>query len=123
MYTRCFWINLPFGAIAFLAVTVFVRKGKPAAVARGDKRNWYQRLASIDWVATVLILAAVTCLVLGTTWGGFEKGWKDGSVIATLVVCGVLIPIIIAWEIYMGDKAMLLMSLFRNWSFDAILGR
>ncbi|KAK9899939.1 MFS general substrate transporter [Cystobasidium minutum MCA 4210] len=120
----CFWINLPFGAIAFAAVTVFVRKGKPAAVARGDKRkrNWYQRLASVDWVATALILAAVTCLVLGTTWGGSDKGWKDGSVIATLVVTGVLVPVIIAWEIYMGDKAMLIMSLFKNWSFDAILG-
>lgn len=120
---RCFWINLPFGGIAFLAVFVFVRKGKPAAVAHGDTRNWYQRLASVDWVATVLVLAAVTCLVLGTTWGGSDKGWKSGSVIAPLVVCGALVPVIILWEIHMGDKAMLIMSLFRNGSFDAILGR
>lgn len=120
---RCFWINLPFGGIAFLAVLVFVRKGRPAAVAHGDARKWYQRLASIDWVATVLVLAVVTCLVLGTTWGGSDKGWKDGGVIASLVVCGALVPAIILWEIHMGEKAMLIMSLFRNWSFDAILGR
>lgn len=102
---------------------VFVRKGRPAALARGDARNWYQRLVSVDWVATVLVLAAVTCLVLGTTWGGSDRGWKDAGVIASLVVCGALVPVIVAWEIYKGDKAMLIMSLFRNWSFVAILGR
>jgi hypothetical protein len=100
-----------------------VRKGKPAAVARGDKRGPIARLSSIDWVATALVLACVTCLVLATTWGGSTKGWKDGSVIACLVICGVLVPVIIAWELYMGDKAMIMMSLFRNLSFDALLGR
>lgn len=101
----------------------FVRAGRPAAVAKGDNRPGFKRMADIDWVATVLVLAAVTCLVLATTWGGSDKGWGDGSVIACLVVCVVLIPIITVYEMWLGDRAMILTSLFRNFSFDAIIGR
>jgi multisubunit Na+/H+ antiporter MnhB subunit len=70
------------GVIAFIAVFFLVKRAPAAATKRGDTRNWIQRLKSIDWLGTVLILGLVTCLTLATTWGSGEKGWGSGAVIA-----------------------------------------
>jgi hypothetical protein len=54
----------------------------------------------------------VTALVLALQWGGNQKPWKDGSVIACFVVAGVLTIILVFWERYLGDKAMVPVAIF-----------
>lgn len=80
-----FALQLPFGVIAFIFVFFLVKSTKSQAYKRGDRRTALQRVVSVDWGAIVLLLAMVTCLVLGTTWGSTTKSWKDGSVIAVSV--------------------------------------
>lgn len=87
---------------------------------RGDKRSGLQRMTSIDWLGTALLLGSVTCLVLASSWGP-RRGWNDGSVIATLVLFPVLLIITICWEAYLGDKAMIPLKVFRKISFSAIV--
>lgn len=139
-------INLPFGGLAFAAVFLLVKTSVPVVMRQENKPTQWQRILYIDWLGTALILAAVTCLVLATTWGGGARGWGDGSVIAVsgrpsassinrrythlirsttplcqcLVVAGVLTPVIIAWESHLGDKAMIVTRFFKNRSFSAI---
>lgn len=91
-----------------------VKPSRPLGIGGLDKRNALQRARDIDWIGTLLVLAAVTCLVLATTWGGYGRGWKDGSVIACLVVFAVLCPVVAAWEWYLGDAAMLCPALFKR---------
>ncbi|KAL7006650.1 hypothetical protein EMMF5_003817 [Cystobasidiomycetes sp. EMM_F5] len=110
------------GPLIALAAAVFlVKKSTPPAVSMGDKRNGWQRMLSIDWVGTVLVLGCVTALVFATTYGP-NRGWNNGGVIACLVVCGSLAILTVAWEWYLGDKAMIPLSLFKNRSFCAVIG-
>lgn len=77
----CFWINLPFGVFAVAAIFFFVPVTVPSSVVQGDKRPWYRRLMSVDWIGTGLLLAAVTMLLLALQLGGNIKPWNSGEVI------------------------------------------
>jgi hypothetical protein len=68
----------------------------------------------IDYLGTALILGFVTSLLLALQWGGNEKPWNDGSVIATLVVAGVLLIAFAAWEVHLGPKAMVPLELLKR---------
>ena len=96
---------------------LIVKSARPIGLKEGDTRSALQRLRDIDWLGSLLVLGAVTCLVLATTWGGYSKGWKDPSVIACLVVVGVIAPIFVAWQWYLGEAAMLTPSLFTRTNF------
>lgn len=54
------------------------------------------------------------CLILALQWGGIERPWSDGGVIACLVLIGVLPPVFVAWEWYIGDKAMFKLELIKR---------
>lgn len=45
---------------------------------------------------------------------GVTKSWSDPSVIACLVMIPVIAAIFVAWELYMGKKAMLPMYMLKN---------
>jgi MFS family permease len=77
----CFYINLPFGGIAFVAVMFLVKNSKPKGIKPGDTRNGLFRMLDIDWLGTLLVLGAVTCLTLATVWGP-TQGWGSAQVIA-----------------------------------------
>ena len=44
--------------------------------------SWLQ----LDWIGTLLSLLMVTFLLIGVQWGGNERPWNDGLVIAFLVL-------------------------------------
>lgn len=102
-------------------VSYLVRSSRPKGIAKDDTRPAYMRVVDIDWAGMVIILGAVTCLVLATTWGP-TKGWSDGSVVAPLVVAGVLTIVAIAWEWHKGNDAMIPFSLFTRGTFPWVLG-
>ena len=53
-----FFVNVPLGIVALVVTSVTL----PASVRR--------RLVRIDWVGSALLAAAISCLVLLTTWAG-----------------------------------------------------
>ena len=73
----------------------------------------------MDWLGGTLVLAAVTCLVLGLQWGGNTKPWSSGPVIATLVLGPVLFLVTIAWERFLDEKAMVPRQIFAGGSKKA----
>ena len=78
-----FWINLPIGVIA-LAVAAIAIPHVRAPMAR-----------RVDVAGSVLMIAAVSCLVLLTTWGGAEYAWGSPPILflgaATVVLIGGLL--------------------------------
>jgi EmrB/QacA subfamily drug resistance transporter len=64
-----FYINIPLG-IAALLVT--------SAVLPADRRH---RQVAIDYLGAALLTAAITCLVLLTTWGGTEYAWTSPAIV------------------------------------------
>lgn len=73
------------------------------------------RLAVLDWVGAILMLAVITCLVLPLQWGGITYPWSDGRVIGTFVAFGVLCVIfgIYEWK-FAGLTSLLPLKFFKN---------
>lgn len=63
-------------------------------------------------LAIFLLQGVTTCLILPLQEGGISKPWSAPSVIAELVVFGVLVLVFVGWEWRMGKRAILPMHLF-----------
>ena len=72
-----FWINLPLGILAFIAV---------AMVLRLPTRPLTEK---IDWWGLILMNAGAVAIVLMATWGGNEYAWSS-PVIIVLGVAGLI---------------------------------
>jgi EmrB/QacA subfamily drug resistance transporter len=68
-----FWINLPLGLLAFGVTRVTLR-----GLTRRPVRH------AIDYAGAALLMAAVTCLLLVTSWGGVALPWTS-PILAALV--------------------------------------
>ena len=64
-----FWINLPLGVLAFVAVALVLRLPARALTER------------IDWWGLVLMNAGAVAIVLMATWGGNEYAWTSPVII------------------------------------------
>lgn len=117
----CFYINLPFGALAAAIIMLFFRT--PSA-ARPMEASWKEVLLQMDLLGCGLILTAVVCYLLALQWGGTTKSWSDSSVIGTLVGFGLLSIAFIVNEIYMGERASIqprLVKQRRIWTSLAVV--
>ncbi|GAW05671.1 major facilitator transporter-like protein [Lentinula edodes] len=119
----CFFINLPIGGISLLALT-FLLKASPPLGSDPTKRSLndiLRQILKVDYVGATLVAAAVTCLVLALQWGGNTKPWSDKAVIISFVFAGVTAVTFIAWEIYIGENAMVPTQIFKSRSIYAII--
>jgi EmrB/QacA subfamily drug resistance transporter len=96
-----FYINLPFG-VAALAVT--------SVVLRIPFRRLEHR---IDYLGSVLLVAAVTCVVLATTWGGTTYPWGSAQIVGLGVAATVLLAGFLVWEAR-ASEPILPLRLFRD---------
>ncbi|CAK7243290.1 MAG: hypothetical protein STHCBS139747_004807 [Sporothrix thermara] len=106
-----FYINLPIGGVSgilffFFFVTPAASRPEPAPLS--------EKLLHTDPVGALLLMAAIICFLLGLQWGGQTRAWHSGSVIAVLVVFGVLLIVFAAWQIYQGERGMMPPRLMRQ---------
>lgn len=113
---RCFYINLPVGAVTLVAITFLLKASPPLGADLNDRsvKSLLRQTLRLDWIGGVLILGAVTCLVLGLQWGGNTKPWDDAAVIVTLVLSVVIAIVLIFWQRYLGDRAMVPPAIFKS---------
>jgi len=72
-----FWINLPLGILAFIAVAIVLRLPTRPLTEK------------IDWWGLILMNAGAVAIVLMATWGGNEYAWSS-PVIIVLGVAGLI---------------------------------
>lgn len=119
----CFYINLPVGGVALVAIT-FLLKASPPLGSEGKDQSWKGRLRQtlrLDWIGATLVLGAVTCLVLGLQWGGNTKPWSSAAVIVTLVLSVVVAVALGFWQRQLQDRAMVPPAVFKSFSIIAII--
>ncbi|KAH3671380.1 hypothetical protein WICMUC_004677 [Wickerhamomyces mucosus] len=75
----CFYINLPLGGLAVLALFFFL-KPPPA------KGTLKEKLKKLDYVGTFLFMVAIVLLLLALSFGGVQFPWKSGVVISFFVL-------------------------------------
>jgi EmrB/QacA subfamily drug resistance transporter len=74
-----FYINIPLGIIALFVTSAVL----PAGLRRGNPR--------VDYTGAALLTAAVSCIVLFTTWGGSEYEWTSPIIIGLIAAAVVLL--------------------------------
>ncbi|CAB4897826.1 MAG: DHA2 family efflux MFS transporter permease subunit [Actinobacteria bacterium] len=96
-----FYINLPFGIIAFFIIaTVF---NVPA-----------QRVQhKIDYIGAVLMVAGVSTLLLLVEWGGSRYAWGSSTILSMIAASFILLATFI-WHETRTEEPLVPMSLFKN---------
>ncbi|KAF9904277.1 hypothetical protein EC991_002881 [Linnemannia zychae] len=102
----CFYLNLPFGVVAFGLIAIFLD-------IPFERSNLRRKLARVDFAGVALVIAAVLCLLLPLAWGGTTYAWNSGVVIALFVISAVLVVVLIFVE-RRAAEPILPMSLFLN---------
>jgi EmrB/QacA subfamily drug resistance transporter len=104
-----FYINLPIGIIALVTIAFAL----PASANREAHK--------IDYLGTVLLAGAATCVVLATSWGGTTYAWSS-PVIIGLGIGAVILAV--GWWVSAGRAAepVLPRRLFRNPVFSVAAG-
>ncbi|UWE13887.1 MFS transporter [Actinacidiphila bryophytorum] len=81
----CFAINIPFGIVTLVVITLVLKLPKPTARPR------------LDVLGALLLAAGSTCLVLITTWGGSKYDWQSRQILglaAGAVGCALLFVLV-----------------------------
>jgi hypothetical protein len=110
-------INLPFGGLAIALITAFQPLKPPLGRAdsyKGFSLDMIGQVVRCDWGGAIISMAWACCLILFMQWGGVTRPWNDGGVITCIVLSAVLIPVFIAYEYWLGEKAMFKMKLLKR---------
>ncbi|KAK7445464.1 hypothetical protein VKT23_014883 [Stygiomarasmius scandens] len=119
----CFYINLPVGGVSLAAVW-FTLDANPPIGSDPSKRNTKSTVIQalrMDYIGGTIFAGSVTTLILALQWGGNQKPWNDGGVIACFVLSPVLFGIFIGWEKWYGEQAMLPLPIFKDLSIYAVM--
>ncbi|KAI0363882.1 iron permease [Pilatotrama ljubarskyi] len=104
-----FYLNLPLAGIAFIFVAIFLRVRTPEGTVR-------DKLARIDWVGNLIIIAGTTLALLGLTWGGIRYPWSSAHVLAPLIVGLALILVFFVYEKYVPREPTTPLDVLSNWT-------
>jgi len=99
-----FYINLPFAALALLLVWISL------PWVRSDLQ------ASPDVVGSVALVAGLTPILLGFTWGGSQYDWGSWQEILLFASGGLILCGFALWE-YKAENPIIMLSLFSNPTF------
>lgn len=100
-----FYVNLPL-AIAALVVTAAVL---PQSPKHGNPK--------VDYLGSVVLTAAVSCIVLFTTWGGSQYAWGSPITISLGVAAIVLLVVLVLVERRV-DEPIVPVHMFRTTTFN-----
>lgn len=81
----CIHVNLPVGAITFLALIFFFHPQKHSRA----KESFRQKLQHLDAVGNFLLITAVIMLLVALQWGKVTYAWSDARIIGLLVGAGI----------------------------------
>lgn len=101
-----FWINVPLGVIAAVAVVALLHK---PTVERARTR--------VDFLGMALLAIATSALILAATWGGHQYDWASPQIIGLLVTTVVGAIAFVAVE-RRAEEPVMPLALFRDRNFN-----
>ncbi|KZP04167.1 MFS general substrate transporter [Athelia psychrophila] len=119
----CFYINLPIGGLSFFLVAILLKSSVPLG-ADLTKRSWQDQWAQVkglDFLGATFVAGSITCISLSLQWGGNTKAWGDKDVIICFAFAAAIAVAFVFWEIYLDDKAMVPLKIFKSGSIYAIV--
>jgi EmrB/QacA subfamily drug resistance transporter len=104
-----FYVNLPLGAIALVVISIVLKTPAERVPHR------------IDYMGSALLAAAVTCIVLLTTWGGTTYAWGSTTIVGMVIASVVLLIGFIVAEQHAAEPVIPL-TLFKKRVFAVSSG-
>jgi len=104
-----FYINLPVGIVALVVTSSVLRL------------PFVRRPHAIDYLGSALLVAAVSCLLLVTVWGGSEYPWGSTQIVG-LAVAGVVLTVLFLAQERRAAEPVLPLRLFGNPIFSVANG-
>jgi EmrB/QacA subfamily drug resistance transporter len=104
-----FYINVPIGIVALVVTTIVL----PNTLARAKP--------AIDYLGFAVLAAAISCLVLFTTWGGGQYAWGSPTILGLITATVVLLALFLTIERQAGEP-VIPPRLFRNRTFNVAGG-
>ncbi|KXS21404.1 MFS general substrate transporter, partial [Gonapodya prolifera JEL478] len=104
----CFYINLPLGGVAIVAVVLLLRlpPGTTSDISKSVKR--------MDYLGTFLLVLGIVFVLLALSEGGNEFAWDSGFVLGFLFAGVVVLVIFVLVEWKVAVEPVIPLSLFRN---------
>ncbi|MPY62094.1 MDR family MFS transporter [Streptomyces spongiae] len=103
-----FYINLPLGVVALIAVTTVLHLPK-----KTENRSWRR----IDFLGAALLTVGITSIVLVTTWGGTEYAWGSAMIMELAAIGVAALVGFVFWETRAAEPVMPL-HIFRSRNFS-----
>ncbi|GAA0928100.1 MDR family MFS transporter [Streptomyces thermoalcalitolerans] len=100
-----FYINLPLGAVALVALSAVLHLPKKRAQAR------------IDYLGAVLLTVGISAIVLVTTWGGTEYAWTSARIME-LSAIGVVALVGFVFRQTKAAEPIVPLHIFRSRNFS-----
>ena len=107
---RCFYINLPFGAVV---AVIFFFLYRPPTEHR-EKNTPLQKLKRLDLGGLILFIGSMVCLILGLQFGATSISWNTPKIIVAFTMFGVLFLTFAAYETWLGEGATLPPRIAKN---------
>ncbi|KAL8730754.1 MAG: hypothetical protein Q9166_003824 [cf. Caloplaca sp. 2 TL-2023] len=102
-----FWINLPFVAIAFVFVPLFLKLAfKPASLTA--------QLARVDWFGSFIFIASTTAFLIPITWGGVSYPWTSWHTLVPLCLGIAGLVTFVAYEEVVATEPLIRLVIFKN---------
>lgn len=130
----CFAINLPVCVIAHVIFFILLRHRVRVSNydTPGESRSFLFKVKKVDYIGLVFFLGACVCIILALVWAGTKYPWNSATVIALLVVGGILLTtfILVEWcfeaknvprvpkfirPIFVAGTPMIPLEIFRDW--------
>lgn len=115
----CFGINLPLGFVTIVLCAFLLNTPADPQVRTLSAK---EKLKQFDIVGTVVLIAALVCLLLGLQFGGSTYPWSDGRVIALLVVAGALAITFVFIQVFSRRSRVIPPSIAKNRSVWFAIG-
>ncbi|KAI0017449.1 MFS general substrate transporter [Xylariomycetidae sp. FL0641] len=115
----CFFVNLPVGAVAALAMAFLYRAPPPPPPPSADPlpqppKTLASKILEIDPVGIVLVVVGSACFLLAMQLASESTVWMQAGVVAGLTVFALCFAAFAAWERWLGDRAMVQGRLLGN---------
>ncbi|KAI1193539.1 MFS general substrate transporter [Nemania serpens] len=112
----CFYINAPIGGLVVGAVLIFFHLPKAVKPVPASLR---EKMLQMDPVGVVLLMGAVISFLLAFQYGGITYPFNSSTVIGLLVGFVVIMIVLVIWECFQREYAMLVPRLIRQRSLWA----
>lgn len=100
----CFYLNLPFGGLAFVLIHLFFQDPQ---INRNERLLFGDKMRQLDLLGTAFFIPSIICLILALQWGGSTYGWGNARISVLFVLSAVLISAFVLQERRKGDNALL----------------